>query len=341
MAKTKLTLHKFIEDLKKLPLKDKKYLLDIINKDIQTKKGKEKFHDRGYKLLFSHPQMIEELLKSFVREDFVEKVDYSTLKPVKTAFVSSTFIGRENDVIWEINISGQKAYLYLFIDFQSTIDKFMSLRFLTYIGLFYEHLIKEEKKQKKLKKLPSVFPILLYNGEKNWTAPLEIRDLIDISFPSLRSYIPHFKYYKIAENEFSKESLKKINNLVASLFLIEQSNIEELTDIIAHVVKILAKEINKELRRDFGLWMRAAMKTRGLDIDLTKLNELEVRPMLSATLEKFKKDNYKKGIEKGIEKGRKEEKFFIAKNMLTLKLSLGAISKATGLSLDEIKKLDS
>jgi len=37
---------------------------------------KDKFHDRGYKLLFSHPQMIEDLLKSFVKEDFVAQIDY-------------------------------------------------------------------------------------------------------------------------------------------------------------------------------------------------------------------------------------------------------------------------
>ena len=324
-------VNKFIEDFYGLSLQDKKYLIDIMNERVSLKNGKDKFHDRGYKLLFSHPQMIEELLKSFVKEDFVKKIDYSALKPVKTAFVSSTFRGRENDVIWEINISGKKTYLYIFIDFQSTVDTFMSLRFLTYIGLFYEYLLKKEKKQKKIKKLPSVFPILLYNGKKKWTAPLNIVDLIDISLSSLRPYVPHFKYYKIAENEFSEESLKEINNLVSGLFLIEQGNIKELADIISDVVKILSKEVSEELKRDFGLWVRASLKRKGIDVDLAKLNELEVKPMLSATLDKFEKDTYRKG--------REEEKIEIARKSLNMNLSIEQISQLTGLTPEEIAKL--
>jgi len=47
----------------------------------------------------------------------------------------------------------------------------------------------------------------------------------------------------------------------------------------------------------------------------------------------------KRGIEKGIEKGREEEKLTIARNMLKLNLSLEAISRATGLSIDKLNKL--
>ena len=54
-------------------------------------------------------------------------------------------------------------------------------------------------------------------------------------------------------------------------------------------------------------------------------------------------DNYavykhaeEKGIEKGMEKGRKE----IALNLLTYNTPIDVIAKSTGLSIDEIKKLE-
>jgi predicted transposase/invertase (TIGR01784 family) len=264
---------------------------------------KEKFSDRGYRLLFSHPKMVEDLIKTFVKEDFIDKIDYTTLTPVKTSFVSSGFRSRETDVIWKVNICEKPVYIYIFIDFQSTVDKFMSLRLMTYIGLFYEHLLKEDDK---LKNLPSVFPILLYNGEDTWTAPLEIEKLIDIPYQSIRRYLPHFRYYKIAENEFTKESLMEIRNLVSRLFLIETSRINELSDIIEDVIKILHKEVNKELQRDFGLWVRGILRKKQIDLDLTELDEMEVRPMLIANLERFEKEVYEKGIQEGIEKGIQE-----------------------------------
>ena len=54
-------------------------------------------------------------------------------------------------------------------------------------------------------------------------------------------------------------------------------------------------------------------------------------------------DNYavykhaeEKGIEKGMEKGRKE----IALNLLTYNTPIDVIAKSTGLSIEEIKKLE-
>ncbi len=304
---------------------------------------KDKFNDRSYKLLFSHPRMVEDLIKSFVKEDFVDKIDYNTLKPVKTSFVSSTFKGRETDVIWSVNIEGRQTYIYILIDFQTTVDKFMSLRLMSYIGLFYEYLLKKRKKKEYLHKLPPVFPIILYNGGKKWTAPTEINELIDISYPSLRPYIPHFKYYKIAENEFTKESLFAIRNLVARLFLIETSHINELADIIEDVVNILKKEVSKELQRDFGLWIRGVMKKKNVDIDLSNLDEMEVRPMLLENLEKFEKETYKKGkkigLQEGMEKGTLHGKIDVAKKMLDDGFPLEDVVKYTGLMMENIKDL--
>jgi hypothetical protein len=36
-------------------------------------------HDHAYKLLFSYPQMVADLLRGFVREDWVQQLDFSTL----------------------------------------------------------------------------------------------------------------------------------------------------------------------------------------------------------------------------------------------------------------------
>ena len=39
-------------------------------------------HDHSYKLLFSHPRMVEDLLRGFVHEEWVERIDFSTLERV-------------------------------------------------------------------------------------------------------------------------------------------------------------------------------------------------------------------------------------------------------------------
>ena len=60
---------------------------------------------------------------------------------------------------------------------------------------------------------------------------------------------------------------------------------------------------------------------------------------MSQGIEQGIKQGIKQGIERGIEQGISSEKEKIAKNLLSMNMSIEDISKATGLSIDEIKNL--
>ena len=44
-------------------------------------------HDPGYKLLFAHARMVEDLLRGFVPEAWVSGLDFATLERVNTSTV--------------------------------------------------------------------------------------------------------------------------------------------------------------------------------------------------------------------------------------------------------------
>jgi hypothetical protein len=44
-------------------------------------------HDPGYKLLFAHARMVEDLLRGFVPEAWVRGLDFATLERVSTSTV--------------------------------------------------------------------------------------------------------------------------------------------------------------------------------------------------------------------------------------------------------------
>ena len=204
----------------------------------------EKFSDRGYKALFSHPRMVEELLRSFVKEDFVDQIDFSTLRREHQTYISDQFREKESDVVWEMQFAGRTAYLYLLLEFQSTVDRCMALRVATYILLFYQDLAKVMS--------PTV-PVRVPRG------PLQWRRAVDCpacpggtggpAVPrSLRRYLPAFRYYKIAENEFSPQSLQELGNLVAGVFQVETCDVETLGSLIPKVLAIYAREASPHLR---------------------------------------------------------------------------------------------
>ena len=98
-------------------------------------------HDNGYKLLFSHPQMVADLLRDFIREDWVRDLDFSTLEKVPGSYVTRKLSRRESDVVWRLRLGNDRfLYVYLLIEFQSTVDPFMALRMMVYLGLLYQDL---------------------------------------------------------------------------------------------------------------------------------------------------------------------------------------------------------
>src|SRR3954451_9752834 len=117
-------------------------------------------HDQGYKLLFSHREMVADLLRGFVREDWVQGLDFTTLEKVVASFVADDLREREDDLIWRVRFREGWLYVYLLLEFQSTVERFMAVRVATYLGLLYQDLIRTGQLTDR-GLLPPVLPIVL------------------------------------------------------------------------------------------------------------------------------------------------------------------------------------
>ena len=63
-------------------------------------------HDHSYKLLFSHREMMADLLRGFVTAEWVHTVDLATLERVQSSQVSDDLRDREDDIIWRVRWQG-------------------------------------------------------------------------------------------------------------------------------------------------------------------------------------------------------------------------------------------
>ena len=68
--------------------------------------------------------------------------------------------------------------------------------------------------------------------------------------------------------------------------------------------------------------------------------EEDKRKIQNSLISEAKNEGISEGIEQGISQGISEEKVNIAKNLLSMNMPIEDISKATGLSLEEIKNLN-
>ena len=273
-------------------------------------------HDSSYKLLFSHAQMVEDLLKGFVREEWVAKLDFSTLEKVNGSYVSDDLRQRVDDVVWRVRWGENWLYVYLLIEFQSTVDPWMAVRMMTYVGLLYQDLIKG-KQLAVGKRLPPVLPMVLYNGNSEWTAATDIGELVAEVTGGLSRYQPQLHYLLVAERDYRDSDLGKLKNLVAALFRLENSkNPELLLEVLTTLLDWLGSKSQDSLRRAFTVWFSRVLLPSSFEVeDLPVMDNLyEVKSMLAERMEEWK-ENYrreglqegrKKGLQEGLQEGRQE-----------------------------------
>ena len=302
----------------------------------------DNYYDKKYRDMFTHPQMVKELMLDFVKDEWVAGIDFTTLEKVATNFVNKEEKDRRTDIIFKVRYNGEDLYIYLLLEFQSSVDKFMGLRVLSYIILFYEDLIKQNKVQDQL---PFVFPLVLYNGDQRWTAATEFSKLIRAPHTDMKQYVPELIYELLAINAMDPVVLQELKGAVSTLFVAEQSdesNIQENLDRISHgIVEILDADLRKALYNFIvGILARRDVPAE----ELENISETEVKSMLRTTVdrmwEKSKQEGKLEGRLEGKLEGKHEEKIEIVKNMLDEGYKIEAIAKVTNLTIEEVKKID-
>jgi hypothetical protein len=132
----------------------------------------------------------------------MSKVDFARLEQISGSYVSDDLRGREGDAIWRVPLAGEAdeewLYVYLLLEFQSQVDRFMAVRLLVYVGLLYQDLIKSGQVSRG-QRLPPVLPLVLYNGEPRWSAPVDLGELLAPVPPALSACQPRLRYLLIDE----------------------------------------------------------------------------------------------------------------------------------------------
>lgn len=243
-------------------------------------------HDHSYRLLFSHPRMVRDLLEGFVCGDWLRDVAYDSLERVESVHATDDLRERRDDIVWRIR--WRDRWIYLLMEFQSAIEPFMTVRVLTYVGLLYQDLIRA-KEVNVVQGLPAVLPIVIYNGQSRWWAAQELSSLLYEVPPELNQFRTMCRYVLIDEGAYDSRELIKRRNLVAMLFGIEvarsQSELDALVRIIAD--ELCAPE-DESLRRAFAVWLDQVISSRPRWGGAPTIHQLWEKPgMLAENLDRW------------------------------------------------------
>ncbi|MCH8544986.1 MAG: Rpn family recombination-promoting nuclease/putative transposase [Alcanivorax sp.] len=262
-------------------------------------------HDTAYRKLFSHPEMIRDLLLGFVPQPWVSQLDMSTLEKVSGAFVADDLRTRASDVIWRVRWNEEWLYIYLLVEFQSTVDRHMAVRMLSYIALLYQDLISAGQLEEQ-GRLPPIMPIVLYNGTPRWNAPTDIAEQISKFPDAMASYLPRMRYLLLDEGAWEGREPRG-TNLVSAIFQLENSRSpEDIERVLGLLVSWLQAPNQEDLRRSLTEWLRRVVLPARLP-DNTYLEDMhtlqEMHSMLAERVEQWRREYEERGLKQGLEKG--------------------------------------
>lgn len=267
-------------------------------------------HDSSYHLFFSHIRMVRDLLLVILGEHWVELLDLASGERVPNSFTSRRHKKRESDIIWKFRRrdNDEPVYVYLLLEFQSRPDRYMPVRMMTYMGLFFEYLIAEGRLPAS-GKLPLVIPVVIYNGMGPWGPAQELSELIERLDSSADQYIPRLRYRLVHEAKVPMELLEGSDSPVADLFRLERSlSWEEMIAGLSRVREHVGPE-EASLLRAFEAWAEKVIIPRlGVSPDEIPehLSLEDVETMLAERIDEWNRKLVQKGRKEGRSEGREE-----------------------------------
>ncbi len=302
----------------------------------------QEIHDSGYKKLLSNKEIFRQLITSFVREKWVKDLDFSRCELIKGSFVSRRYKKTFTDLLYKVKLRGRDLYIVILLEFKSAPATFAAVQMAGYILDFYRHLIDSEKR---LRKLPPVFPILLYNGKKRWTAPTDLADLVE-GHELLGEHVLHFKYFPIIENSFSRKFLLQIGNIVSTLFLLEAHHDIKLLE--RTLLTLFEKTKNKQALSLFFNFVLQLFLHEKIDesdyrvLERTYHDKKEVNMLIEAIRKEkaqIREKGKREGKREGKQEGQKLKGLEIARLMLANGEPIAKIKLYTGLAEKVIVRL--
>ena len=268
-------------------------------------------HDLGYKYLFAHPELVRDLLADFTQFSFLGALAPAAFERVNPSHVSERFSERHDDILWRARLGDRWLYVYILLEFQSGVDRWMALRMQVYIGLLYQDLIKG-KQVAPGALLPPVLPLVFYNGAAAWTAAPDLSALIMSGPDTLAPFQATQRYVLIDQQRLDAEELAAKRSVLALLFRLELSDVPEvLKEVLPALGTWLRMDAQAPLRRSVAAWVEQLLVRQFKEIASTAVFDFEGESDMGArkfeTWADYLEDKGRQqGIELGVQQGMKE-----------------------------------
>jgi predicted transposase/invertase (TIGR01784 family) len=311
-------------------------------------------HDRLVKKTFEQPENAAGELRSVLPPALVHAIDWSTLRLEPGSFVDEEARQRHTDLLYSVEVGERRAYVYVLFEHQSTPDRWMPLRVLSYVVRIWSRLCDAGAER-----LPVVVPLVLHHGEGGWNVARRLADLIEVDdalTPSLQRFVPDFELLvddlvRVPEAELAARAMTALARL--TLWALRAIRVGFDRQLLSKWVADLDEALRtagREALEVFFVYLSEVQQ--GDAIYAALLNEGASEGVREVTVGLRKKwedqaraegleQGREQGLEQGLERGRREA--LAAMLLAQLQLKLGSVpadveARLRQASLDELTR---
>jgi predicted transposase/invertase (TIGR01784 family) len=290
-------------------------------------------HDKFFKITMMRPRVAKKFLAKYLPEHIKTNIDLNTLTLEKESFIDQNMKGLFVDLLYSAKFKGKRGRIYILFEHLSNPDKKIAFRLLKYmINIMDHHLLSN-------KKLPIIFPIILYTGKDNRIHVIDIFDLFGEDKELARNILLN-PYYILNINEIKESDLKDQHHFATMIqaykcrfykqykilksLIPHLKRIEKISDLdyIASTFKYIAEtsdivDHNKFFKEIYN--------------SLSKKTEGEIMTIAERLRQEGRQQGERNGKQKAFER--------VAISLLKRQRPLAEIVDITGLTKKKIKKL--
>jgi len=265
--------------------------------------------------IFSRPSNTAGFLKDFLPSNILKQIDLDCLSVDKKSYLSEEYKEHFSDLVVKTRFKGKSeeaVFVYFLLEHKSSIPVRPAFQLLRYM---VEQWYELEKQGALGIKLPPIFPILIYHGEKGWTQGVHFHDIVNIPHDDMKAYIPDFQYF-LSDAATEDEDRYNTSAVIKCWFLVvkyikDTAMREKLFELVKLLHDFLDQDTALEYIDVFLKYLASA------DSNITKTDAVEaietIFPGRGADMAKGWAQEY---VDEGRLEGRNEGMIYEAREML-------------------------
>lgn len=303
-------------------------------------------HDSYFKSLIVHYSMQKQFLLEYLPPRLSNYIDFNSIKLKKDSFIDPELKQKYTDALISVKIKGRSSptYCYLLAEHQSSPDYWMSLRLWSYMIKIWEKYIKDNGNKKV--KLPTIYPVIIYNGWQKHNTPQKLMELC--AEPQEIANILNFPFHVENVNDYSPEDAMRQKLMGLVRFFMNRRVLEDkelymegIEQIYSDTKEVLPFEEKNDYIKQIICYNKDIEKQ---DVEKIK-NKFRQKfgkrgeEIMKSAVQEYREEGMELGREKGVQEGIQKGKIQMVKGMLIEGFDISYISKISGLSGAEIRKI--